>query len=109
MGAAIVDLEINEGHTFVMSLELWENEDNTIPIDVSSDTFIGSFEFSGVNIPMVVVLMDGTTNVIEATVSHTSMVDLPTKGKYDIDQLQADGERYRLIQGRVRVNQEVTK
>lgn len=109
MAAAVVDLVINEGDTFIMTMELWEDEDNTIPIDVSGDTFVGSFEFSGTNIPMVVVLRENTVNVIEATVSNTLMVDLPNQGKYDIDQLTALGERYRLIQGRVRVNAEVTK
>ena len=27
MAAAVVDLDINEGDTFIMSMELWEDED----------------------------------------------------------------------------------
>jgi len=112
MAAAIVDLDINEGDTFLMTLEGWENADNTIPIDWSADTFKGSFEFNGVNIPMVLTLYPSTgpiQNVLEATVACSLMVDLPSKGKYDIDQMLPSGECYRLIQGNVRVSQEVTK
>ena len=107
MAAAVVDLDINEGDTFMMTIEGWEDQDNTLPMDWSTSTFLGSFEFSGVNIPMTVTLL--TQNIIEASVAHSLMVDLPRKGKYDIDQLTNTGERYRLIQGRVRVNAEVTK
>ena len=107
--AAVLDLDINEGDTFTMSMELWENEDNTIPLDVSADTFIGSFEFSGNNIPMVMTVSGDANNVVNASVTYAQMGNLPSKGMYDIDQLNTAGERYRLIQGRVRVNPEVTK
>ena len=36
------------------------------------------------------------------------MADLSSQGKYDIDQLTADNDKFRLIQGNVRVSQEVT-
>ena len=108
MAAAIVDLDINEGDTFIMTMELWENQDNTIPIDVSADTFTGSFKIGNKTIPMRVVLLGPTVNVLEATVDYTNMADLSRTGKYDIDQLTQYGERFRLIQGNVRVSQEVT-
>jgi len=108
MAAAIVDLDINEGDTFIMSMELWENVDNTIPIDVSKDVFTGSFKIGTKTIPMTVIVKDATLNVVEATVAYELMSDLSTSGKYDIDQTTPSGERYRLIQGNVRVNKEVT-
>jgi len=106
MAAAIVDLDINEGDTFIMTLEFWENQDNTQPIDVSADTFKGSFKIGTKTIPMAVVIHD--TNVIEAKVAHTLMHDLQAKGNYDIDQLTSEGENFRVIQGKVRVSPEVT-
>ncbi len=105
--AAVVDLDINEGDTFIMSMELWEDEDNTIPIDVSADTFTGSFKFGTKLIPMQVVVSGQASNVVEASVSYTLMGSLSTQGKYDIDQL-SNGERFRFMQGDVRVDQEVT-
>jgi len=108
MAAAIVDLDINEGDTFVMTMELWENQDNTIPIDVSLDTFTGSFKIGTKTIPMTISVSLPAVNVVEATVSYTQMVNLSNVGNYDIDQLTSYGEKYRLIQGKVRVNQEVT-
>ena len=108
MAAAIVDLDINEGDTFVMTMELWENRDNTLPIDVSKDTFTGSFKIGTKTIPMTIKVLDPAVNVVEATVAYSLMVNLSNTGKYDIDQLTQYGERYRLIQGNVRVSQEVT-
>ena len=108
MAAAVVDLDINEGDTFVMTLELWEDADNTIPIDVTASTFKGSFKIGTKLIPMTVVVQAPATNVIEASVAYSLMADLASQGKYDIDQLTQYGESYRLIQGNVRVSQEVT-
>ena len=109
MAAAIVDLDINEGDTFIMSLEFWEDVDNTLPIDITKDTFTGSFKIGTKTIPMVCTISTMTTNVLEASVDYTLMADLASKGKYDIDQLTEYNEKFRLIQGNVRVSQEVTK
>jgi len=108
MAAVIVDLDIDEGDTFVMMVEFWSDVDNTLAIDIREDTFQGSFQFGKVNIPMVCTISPYATNVLEASVAYTLMIDLPSKGKYDIDQTIPSNERYRLIQGNVRVNQEVT-
>ena len=108
MAAAIVDLDINEGDTFVMSLEFWEDQDNTIPIDVSLDTFTGTFHIGTKDIPISCVVT-AAKNVLEATVAYTLMRDLQSKGAYEIDQLTPQNESYRLIQGNVRVSQEVSK
>jgi len=105
MAAAIVDLDINEGDTFVMTLEFFEDADNTLPIDITLSTFKGSFKIGPKLIPMTISKLD--INVIEAMVDYSLMGDLQSKGKYDIDQL-TDGENFRLIQGNVRVSQEVT-
>jgi len=108
MAAAIVDLDINEGDTFIMALEFWEDADNTVPIDITTDTFAGSFKFGTNLIPMTFTVLAPATNALEAKVEYSLMSSLPNKGQYDIDQTNADGDRYRLIQGVVRVNQEVT-
>ena len=108
MATAILDIDINEGDTFVMSLEFWSDADNTIPIDVTTDTFYGSFVFGTRSIPMTITKLTPAINVIEATVAYSQMGDLPKQGKYDIDQLTAQGERYRVIQGVVRTNAGVT-
>jgi len=107
MAAATLDLDINEGDTFIMALDFWSDVDNTIPIDVTTSTFTGSFRFGNTLVPMVVTQSTYAVNVIEAKVAYTAMVDLPTQGRYDIDQL-TDGDKFRLIQGNVRVSQEVT-
>jgi len=106
MAAAIVDLDINEGDTFTMSLEFWENQDNIIPIDISNDTFKGSFKIGQKRIDMTINHL--STNAIEATVNHSLMHDLSARGAYDIDQLTVEGENYRVIQGAVRISPEVT-
>ena len=108
MAAAVVDLSINEGETFIMSLEFWEDVDNTLPIDVSNDTFAGSFKIGTTTIPMTITHLTPAVNVIEAKVDYALMVDLSSKGKYDIEQLTPDAEKFRVIQGDVRVSQEVT-
>ncbi len=107
MATAILDVDINEGDTFVMDIEFWQNVDQTIPSGILTDTFAGSFEFAGVNIPMVCTTL--AINVLEVKVEHTLMVDLPKHGKYDIDQTSLGGERFRIMQGNVRVSAEVTK
>ena len=106
MGTATVDLDINEGDTFIMALELWADQDNTQPIDITNDTFTGSFQIGTKNIPMTITVLDPTINAIEARVDHNSMKDLSSKGRYEIDQL-TNGDSFRLIQGNVRVSQEV--
>jgi len=108
MAAAVLDLEVNEGDTFVMSLEFWSDVDNTIPIDITTDTFSGSFKLGTKTIPMTFEVKLPATNVLEATVAYSQMSDLSSKGKYDIDQLTVANEKFRVIQGNVRVNSEVT-
>ena len=108
MAAAVVNLDkVNEGETFIMSLEFWDDVDNTIPIDVSTDTFTGSFKIGTKTIPMTITHLTPAVNVIEAKVDYALMTDLSSKGKYDIDQLNISGDKFRLIQGDVRVSQEV--
>ena len=107
--AAVVDVDINEGDTFIMTIEMWSDEDNTIPIDVSGSTFTGSFKFGTRIVPMSCIVSGVSNNVLTAKVEYTQMANLPTQGKYDIDQLDnASNEKFRLIQGAARVDQEVT-
>jgi len=108
MAAAIVDLTINEGDTFIMTMDLWSDVDNTIPIDITADTFTGSFKIGEKIIPITLMVSSSAVNVLEATVDYTLMGDLSKQGKYDIDQLTPAGEKYRLMQGNVRVSPEVT-
>jgi len=105
MPAAIVDLDINEGDTFLMDLEFWEDADNTLPIDITLSTFKGSFLIGTKTIPMTITKID--LNVIHVEVACGLMGDLQKQGRYDIDQMTA-GENFRLMQGNVRVNKEVT-
>jgi len=107
MAAAVVDININEGDTFKMSLDLWSDADNTLPIDLSTSTFEGQFKFgpSRVNMTIEVVV----PNILNISVPYANMGMLPDTGKYDIDQIVVGDERYRLIQGNVKVNHEVTR
>ena len=105
--AAVVDIDINEGDTFLMSLDFWSDADNTIPIDITSSVFKGSFQIGEKLIPMVMTISSSAVNVLEASVAYTLMGDLSKQGKYDIDQLE-NGENFRVIQGSVRVNPGVT-
>ena len=107
MAAAIVDLDINEGDTFIMSLEFWSDVDRTIPIDISLDTFTGTFHIGTKDIP-ITCIVTAAKNVLEASVTYSLMRNLQRKGKYEIDQLTVLNENYRLIQGNVRVSQEVS-
>jgi len=107
MAAGIFDININEGDTFVLSLEFWSNEDNTIPLDLTLIEFSGAFQIGSKYIPMVCTKSTDIINVMTATVSYSQMTDLSTQGKYDIDSMQ-DGERFRVIQGSVKINKEVT-
>ena len=108
MAAAIVDININEGETFIMSIEFWSDQDNTLPIDISADTFTRSFKIGTKVVPMVFSYLTPAVNVLEAKVDYSLMVDLSTQGKYDIEQLDASNDKFRLMQGNVRVSQEVT-
>ena len=107
MAAAVVDVDINEGDTFVMVLDLWENQDKTIPIDITPDTFTGSMKFGTKVIPLIIEKSILVVNSITATTDFNLMRDLGLHGSYEIDQKLPSGESYRLIQGRVLVNQEV--
>ena len=107
MASAVVDIDINEGDTFVMTLDLWENQDRTIPVDVSGDTFTGNMKFGKKIVPFIVVKSPFAVNVITVTTDYKKMVDLGRQGSYELDQLTG-GESYRLIQGRTLVNQEVS-
>ncbi len=109
MAAAIVDLDINEGDTFLMTVEFWEDVDNTLPIDITNETFTGSFKIGTKTIPMTFSVLVPAVNVLEATVAYTLMGDLSSKGKYDIDQLTPANEKFRLMQGDVRISPEVTE
>jgi len=106
MATAVLDLDINEGDTFIMTIDFWEDSDNTLPLDISLDTFTGSFQIGEKLIPMTMTILE--VNVLEASVAYQLMGDLSKKGKYDIDQLLPDNEKFRLIQGNVRINKEVT-
>jgi len=108
MAAAIVDLDINEGQTFIMTLDFWDDVDNTIPIDITADTFMGSFKIGKKQIPMAFSFLSPAVNVVEARVTHSLMVDLSSVGKYDIEVTNPSDERFRVIQGNVRISQEVT-
>ena len=108
MAAAVVDLDINEGDTFIMSIEFWENVDNTIPSDITTSTFTGTFKIGTKDIPITCAVSTYANNVLELLVAYSLMRDLASKGRYEVDQLTVDNENFRLIQGAVRVNQEVS-
>ena len=108
MATAILDININEGDTFVMSLDFWSDVDQTLPIDITNDTFKGSMMIGTKLIPMTITTSATAVNAIQAVIDYNLMGDLAKSGKYDIDQLTSAGENYRVIQGRVRVNAEVT-
>lgn len=105
--ATRLDLDIDEGSTFIMAIEFWYDEDNTQPIDITEDSFTGTFKFGEKLIPMTLSISPNTNNVISASVHYGLMGNLTSSGKYDIDQLSGNA-KFRLLQGVVRVNQEVT-
>ena len=107
MAAAILDVDINEGETFLMSLEFWEDSDNTIPIDITRDTFKGAMQIGQKYIPIDMTFGTATINVLNMEVPYGTMVDLAKTGKYDVEQQQGT-DMFRVIQGRIRVNKEVT-
>jgi len=107
MAAAILDVDINEGETFLMSIEFWEDSDNTIPVDITRDTFTGAMQIGQKYIPIDMSFGSLTVNVLNMEIPYGTMVDLAKTGKYDVEQQQGD-EKFRLIQGRIRVNKEVT-
>lgn len=105
---AVLDITINEGDTFIMVLELWDDVDNTLPTDISADDFKGTFKFGNLTIPMNIKKLTPAVNAIEASVQYTDMRDLPRQGRYDIDQLPT-GESFRLLEGAVQVSKEITQ
>jgi len=107
MAAAIVDLDINEGETFLMATEFWEDVDNTIPVDISAWIWEGAFKIGTKFIPMGINVLPDVVNAIEITVDYSTMVELSSKGTYDIEALVGT-EKFRVFQGAVRVSQEVT-
>lgn len=100
MAAAVVDLNINEGETFNMSLEFWENSDRTEPVDITGWTFNGTFSFSNLCVPMTFTVID---NSITANIEATELVDLPATGRYTVEASSVDGV-YRIQQGTLTVD-----
>ena len=103
MAAAIVDININEGETFEMSLSFWVNNDLTEPIDISDWVFKGAFSFSDACIPMVFTKVD---NSIKARVEASALVDLPSIGSYTIEASDIS-DTYRIQQGNVSVDRSI--
>ncbi len=100
MAAAKVDIDINEAETFEMAIEFWENQDLTIPIDLTGWVFTGAFSFSDRCIPMVFTTID---NSITARIEADQLLDLPAKGTYSIE--SDDGtDTLRVQQGSIRVD-----
>ena len=103
MAAAVVDININEHETFEMTLAYWDNEDRTLPLDLTGWTFDGAFNFGSLCIPMSFTVND---NEVLVRVEADALVNLPHKGTYSIEASNA-GDVYRLQQGKVRVDKEV--
>jgi len=105
MATAILDIKVNEGDTFIMTLDFWENADHTIPSDLTGITYAGQFKIGNKYIPMTNTKL--AENVIEFKVASSSMKELGNKGTYDIDEM-FNGETFRILQGDVRTSAEVT-
>ncbi len=108
MATAILDITINEGDSFIMALDFWSDVDNTIPIDITADTFNGSFKIGTKVIPMTITTSTIVVNSIECKIVGNLLKDLSNLGKYDIDQVDVVGDTFRLMQGALRISQEVT-
>ena len=102
MAAAVVDVNINEHETFEMTLVYWENEDRTIPLDLTGWTFDGAFNFGSVCIPMAFTVNE---NEVLVRVEADQLINLPRKGTYSIEASNG-ADVYRLQQGKVRVDKE---
>ncbi len=107
MATAIVDMDVNEGSTFVFTMDLWENDDGTIPVDLTEWSFEGSIDVSTKCIPLTITTI---ANGITVEADSSLMVDLPKSGKYDVEWTHmVSGEKFRLIQGNLRISQEVAR
>ena len=100
MAAAIVDLNINEGETWEMQVDFWENDDNTLPIDLTGWSFKGAMNFTSRCIPMSFNVFE---NAIVARIEANELVNLPTRGTYAIE---ADNgtDVTRVLQGNIVVD-----
>ena len=103
MAAAVVDININEHETFEMTLSYWENNDRTLPLDLTGWTFNGAFNFGDLCIPMTFTINGNDVLVI---VDADDLVNLPKTGSYTIEATD-NTVTYRLQQGKVRVDKEV--
>ena len=100
MAAAIVDININEAETFEMAIEFWENQDLTIPIDLTGWTFKGAFKFTDRCVPMAFTVVN---NGVTARIEADQLRNLPVKGSYSIE--SNDGtDTLRVQQGSIRVD-----
>jgi len=98
-------MDINEGSTFVFTMDLWENDDGTIPVDLTKWTFDGAMDIGDKCIPLTITYL---ANGITVMVDSALMVDLGNAGSYNVKWTHiATGERFRLIEGKLTVNQEV--
>ncbi len=106
MSAATVDLNINEGETWNMSISLWVNRDKNEAMDISGWQWLGAFKIGTNYIPMS---FDVLENEVHAHIAYGLLEDLQsTFGDYDIEVVNAEGEKYRMVQGRIAVNHEIT-
>jgi len=105
--AGILDIDINEGDTFIMAMEFWSDCDNTIPIDITASTFIGNMKLGQTLIPMTMTISGVANNVLEAKIDYLLLADIPSAGNYDIVEEDVVGERFRTLQGTVTVSKDV--
>ena len=104
MATPTVNLDINEHETFEMSLEFWENDDRTLPIDITAWSFNGAFNFGSLCIPFTYTI--GNTNSVVFRVEANQLVNLPNQGTYSIEAISGN-DTYRIQQGSVTVDKEV--
>ena len=100
MAAAKVDLNINQGETWELQMEFWQNNDETLPIDISMWVFKGAMNFGSLCVPMSFNSID---NTVAARIEADQLSDLPLTGTYAIE--ASNGfDTTRVLQGNIQVD-----
>lgn len=114
--SALVDIKHYRGDSFARVLQFFDDEAETVPTDITNDTFKLSVikDYTKKNTPVLEFTMDDgieITDTNEVTLSKTGTQMEVTAGVflYDLQQTKQDGTIITLMKGEFTIDNDVTK
>jgi len=105
------DLNLYRGDSYAWQFRLWQDEEKTIPLDLTGATVLAQWR-DKIDGTIVVTLDKDITlpNIIEIAITPALWVGAPPKGGvWDLQVTQADGQVLTPVGGSVTVTSDVSK